>query len=94
MGTIGGAKALGLDCGRVEEGALADLILVDLRRTFMVPNHDLYSNLVYAASGECVDTLICDGKVLMKNRQVVGEEEILDKASSAALDVVRRASDG
>ena len=94
MGTIGGAKALGLDCGRVEEGALADLILVDLRRTFMVPGHDLHSNLVYAASGECVDTLICDGKVLMRNRHVAGEEEILDNASSAARDVVRRASDG
>lgn len=94
MGTIGGARALGLDCGRAEEGALADLILVDLRRTFMVPSHDLYSNLVYAASGECVDTLICDGKILMRNRHVAGEEEILEKASSAALDVARRASHG
>jgi 5-methylthioadenosine/S-adenosylhomocysteine deaminase len=94
MGTVGGAKALRLDCGRVEEGALADLILVDLRRASMVPGHDLHSNLVYAASGECVDTLICDGRVLMRNRRVADEQEILDGASSAARDVARRASDG
>ena len=94
MGTIGGARALGFDGGRIEEGALADLILVDLRRVSMVPNYNLYSNLVYSASGECVDTLICDGKILMENRSVAGEREIVERASSAARDILRRASDG
>ncbi len=94
LATLGGAKALGLNAGKVEEGTLADLILVDLRKACMVPNHDLHSNLVYAASGDCVDTMICDGKILMAGRRTVGEEEILEKASSVARDLARRATDG
>ncbi len=88
--TLGGARALGFDAGAVEEGKLADLILVDLKRAYMVPNHNLYSNLVYSASGDCVDTVICDGNVLMKNRKVASEDEILEKAGSIARDVLRR----
>jgi len=94
LGTLGGAKTLGLDAGVVREGSLADLILVDLTKVFMVPNHNLYSNLVYAASGDCIDTTICDGKILMKGRKVRGEDGIIDEASKAAKNLVRRVSDG
>ncbi len=94
LGTSGGARALGLAGGKVEVGAPADLIIVDLRKVSMVPDHNLHSNLVYAASGDCVDTTICDGRVLMLNREAAGEEEIIDKASSAARDIARRVSDG
>jgi len=94
LGTLGGAKTLGLDAGVVREGGLADLILVDLTKVFMVPNHNLYSNLVYAASGDCVDTTICDGKILMTGRRVRGEDETIDEASKAAKNLARRVSDG
>ena len=94
LGTSGGNRALGLNGGEIRVGAPADLILVNLRRVSMVPNHSLYSNLVYSASGDCVDTTICDGKVLMMNRKVADEEEIIDGASSAARDIMRRVSDG
>jgi 5-methylthioadenosine/S-adenosylhomocysteine deaminase len=90
MATVNGAQALGIDAGAVEVGKLADLILVDLRSPAFSPNHNLTSNLVYSANGSCVDTVICDGKLLMRDGHVEGEEEILEGATSAAEDLVRR----
>ena len=84
MATLGGARALGLDAGEVAVGKLADLVLVDLRRAGLVPMHDLISNLVYAANGDCVDTVICDGRVVMRGRVVPGEAQILENAGAIA----------
>lgn len=86
--TATGASILKLDAGRIEEGALADLVLIDLNIPAFTPNFDVVSNLVYAANGSCVDTLICDGKLLMENKKVPGEDEILERAAEAAYRLV------
>ncbi len=83
-----GADILGIDAGTLAEGKLADLCLVDLNRPEMVPVHNLVSNLVYSASGAFVDTVICDGKILMQNGYVEGEEEIIQKAREVASRLV------
>lgn len=88
--TAEGARILRLDAGRVEEGRLADLCLVDLRMPAFTPNFNFVSNLVYAANGSCIDTVICDGRILMQNRQVPGEDEILDQAAKTAYDLMNR----
>ena len=88
--TAAGADILGLRTGRIAEGYLADLCLIDLRQPAFAPNHNLISNLVYAANGSCVDTVICDGRVLMRDKHVPGEEEIMERASRAAYDLMRR----
>lgn len=80
MGSANGAKALGLDMGRIEEGALADMLLIDMDSTFFIPNFDFKANLVYSANSSCVDTVICDGKILMEGRKVDGEKEIMEEA--------------
>ena len=90
MATLGGARALGVDAGLIEEGRLADIALVDLRRPEMSPAHDLTSLLVYSAHGNVVDTVICDGQVLMKGRKVPGEAEIVRKAAEAGRELVSR----
>lgn len=90
MATADSANAFGIDAGKIGEGKLADLLLVDLRRPETVPNHNLISNLVYSASGSCVDATICDGKILMQNKVVEGQEKIMDKAEAAAFAVVKR----
>ncbi len=90
LATLGGAQALGLDAGLIQEGRLADLLLVDLRRVELTPRHDDVSNWVYSAHGNIVDTVICDGQVLMKGRRVKGEAEILEKAAQAARTLVAR----
>ena len=54
----------------IAEGKLADAILVDLSDVRMQPCHNLLSNWVYAAGSSCVDTVICNGKVLMEHREL------------------------
>ena len=77
MATKNGAEAFGLDAGEIKEGKLADALLIDLNNERMVPCHHLLSNWVYAANSECIDTVICNGRILMQNRHVDGEEEII-----------------
>lgn len=86
--TEAGASAIGLNAGRIAEGCLADLCLVDLNIPAFTPNHNFISNLVYAANGSCVDTVICDGKVLMQAKKVPGEEEIIERAAELAYKLV------
>lgn len=90
MATINGAQALGIDAGVIKVGKLADMILVDLKSPAFNPNHNLISNVVYSANGSCVDTVICDGKILMQSGRVRGEEETIEGASRTALDLVSR----
>ncbi len=90
LATLGGARALGIDAGLVQAERLADLVLLDPRRPELTPRHDDVSNWVYSAHGNCVDTVICDGQVIMKGRRVKGEAEILEKASQAARDLLSR----
>lgn len=75
-----GAEAFGIDAGVIAPGRLADIMLIDLDTPMMVADHNLISNVVYAADSSCVATLICNGKVLMQDRQVPGEKEVIREA--------------
>ncbi|MFH1789246.1 MAG: amidohydrolase [Candidatus Altiarchaeota archaeon] len=90
MATSQGAAALKINAGRIEEGRLADILLIDLDRPELTPHYNLASDLVYAANGSCVDTMICDGKILMQERKVEGEQEILAKVRAVAGNLVAR----
>ena len=90
MATCNGAAIFGIDSGRIVPGCLADIALIDLNLPVFTPNFNFISNLVYAANGSCVDTLICDGKVVMSGRKVPGEEEILERAANAAYNLMER----
>lgn len=79
LATINAAHFFRLPLGEIKEGYFADLILLDLNQPEMVPNYNLISNLIYSSSGHCVDTVICDGRLLMENKIVKGEEEIIEK---------------
>ena len=74
--TRDGFQLLRLDAGEIAVGKLADCILVNLDDPGLVPGHNLASDLVYAATPECVDTTICNGQVLMRHRKIRGEDEI------------------
>jgi 5-methylthioadenosine/S-adenosylhomocysteine deaminase len=88
--TVAGAELTGWDAGRIEEGRLADLCLIDLATPAFTPNFNFVSNLVFAANGSCVDTVICDGNILMQRREIPGEGEILEQAAQAAYDLIHR----
>ena len=83
--TAVGADILDLNAGRIEEGRLADICLVDLNTPELVPLNDLTSNLVYATSGSsCIDTVIIDGRILMRDKYFPGQETIIAEAREVA----------
>ncbi|MFA6334259.1 MAG: amidohydrolase [Bacteroidales bacterium] len=77
LATVNGGRALGIKCGVIKEGYLADLAIIDTNSFAFTPNINFLANLVYSANSSCVDTVICDGKIVMEKRVVDGEEEIL-----------------
>ena len=83
VATRNGAEIMGLDAGTIEVGKLADCMLVSLNNPQMLPDNNPISNLVYAADSSIVDTLICNGKVIMQNHQLPNEAEILAQAEAA-----------
>jgi 5-methylthioadenosine/S-adenosylhomocysteine deaminase len=95
MATAGGADALGFDSGRIEAGRNADLAVLDLSAPHLTPVHDLVSHLAYAARGSDVRHTICDGQVLMRDRDLVtlDERAVCEAAADHATDLVRRTNE-
>ncbi len=75
MATRGGAEALSLACGSIEVGKKADLALLDLDAPSLTPLGNPVSALVYAANGSEVDTVIIDGKVVLRHRELTTIDE-------------------
>ncbi len=73
MATIEGARALGLEgkIGSLETGKLADIIIIDLSVPNMQPLYNIYSQLAYSATGSEVETVIVNGKVVVRYGKVV-----------------------
>src|SRR4029077_19534240 len=72
MATLAGYRAIDWDkeLGSLEPGRKADLILINVDRPEWVPTYNFVYSLVYTASGDCVETVIVDGRILMENRQL------------------------
>jgi 5-methylthioadenosine/S-adenosylhomocysteine deaminase len=80
MATENAGKGLGLNIGKVEEGAEADLLIIDTDNYSFLSPGSFLANLIYSAHSDCVDSVICQGRFVMKNRVVPCEREILDSA--------------
>lgn len=73
----GGAQVLRkAELGELEPGKLADIVLLRQDRAAVLPRLNPAANLVYSLGAPDVDTVICDGRVLMQNRKLL----TLDKA--------------
>ena len=81
MATVNGARALGLDSGLIQEGKRADLCLVDTHSSFFLSPAPFLANLVYSSHSDCIRTVIAGGKIVMKDRAIPGEEDILENAA-------------
>jgi 5-methylthioadenosine/S-adenosylhomocysteine deaminase len=88
MVTVNAANALGLDLGRIVPGALADILIVDVQGYQFLSPGSFEANLVYSAHSDVIDSVICNGRFVMRGRIVPGEKEILD----AARGVMKRLS--
>ena len=80
--TVNGARALGLDTGEVREGAIADLSIVDIDNIYFLSPGSFLANLIYTAHSDTISSVIAEGRFVMRNRVVEGEEEILAGARS------------
>lgn len=78
--TANAGKALGQNLGRIEEGALADLIIIDTDNYNFISPGSFLANFIYSAHSDCVDSMICNGRFVMRERVVEGEKEILEQA--------------
>jgi len=89
MATKNGAKALGINAGSIEEGKLADIVLVDTLVPHMTPVRNALSNIVYSSLGTDVDTVICNGKILLENKelQTINEQEIIQEVNEHAFEL-------
>ena len=97
MATRNGAKALKHETGELSAGKKADVIMLDTLNQFFTPlmpnsRDHLYSHLVFAANGSCVETVIIDGQIVLKDREftTIDEAEVLVRANEAFRGVVDR----
>lgn len=91
MATRGGALALGLEnVGSLEPGKKADLIIFDLKQPHWTPLFNPIANLVYAAQSADIKTVIINGEIVMKDREVltIDEERVLFEAEKHAQDLI------
>jgi 5-methylthioadenosine/S-adenosylhomocysteine deaminase len=88
MATRDGARALGMadEIGALRPGMKADVITVDFNRPHLTPLYHEDSHLVYCTSGSDVDTVLINGRIVMKNRRLltVDEGEVMERVNHIA----------
>ena len=96
MASCEGARALDLDgIGSLLPGNRADIAIVGLDEPHLTPLYNEYSHLVYAVNGADVDTVLIDGRVVMRDRKLltIDEEEAMRRVGEIARRVKRSLED-
>ena len=77
LATIGGARALHMEqeIGSIEKGKRADIVLVKRDALNQIPLYNVYSDLVYATKASDVETVIINGRVVMRDRRLLTLDE-------------------
>src|SRR5262249_61647426 len=75
--TLGNARTAGLDgeLGAIRSGYRADLVLIDLNDVAYLPYNSAARQLVYTEAGRGVETVIVDGRMVMKERKIMTVDE-------------------
>lgn len=91
MATLGGAGAIGLDqsIGSLVVGKRADLIQVSTEDVHFVPMYDVISHLVYVADEQDVVSVIVDGRILMRDHDIltIDTGRVRSEASALAAQI-------
>ncbi len=91
MATVNPAAALGLagKLGVIAPGALADIIVLDMNAPHLTPMYDVASHLVYAVRGGDVIHSLIGGRVVMRDRRIIGvdEAEVMARVNGFARDI-------
>ena len=95
MASIEGARAVGLGdrIGSIEVGKKADLVIADLQNSRSSPYHDDLGSLVFSSNSRVVETVLVDGRVVLRNGELVGvdEQELVMRAQKVSRDLVAEA---
>jgi len=96
LATVNGARTLGLEkkIGSLEAGKKADVIILDIKKANMMPivsKQSVVSHLVYSVTGKDVETVIVDGKIIMRDRKVLtlDEEKVYDKTNKIISELLK-----
>jgi 5-methylthioadenosine/S-adenosylhomocysteine deaminase len=94
MATIGGARAISWDTeiGSLETGKRADIICINLNDLDIMPSYDPINTAAQVAQGHHVDTVIVNGKLVMKNRKLltIDEEDLIEWVKQRGPKIIRR----
>jgi 5-methylthioadenosine/S-adenosylhomocysteine deaminase len=94
MATQNGADILGIgeEAGSLDVGKKADIILMDMNKLHLTPGHETANLLVYAATGQDVDTVIIDGEIVMRGRELktIDEEKVMANAKERTKQLLSR----
>jgi 5-methylthioadenosine/S-adenosylhomocysteine deaminase len=84
MATIRGARALHMEnlIGSIEAGKRADIVIADADELSQTPFYNIYSNLVYATKADDVETVIINGKIIMRDRRLLTLNENVIKKNA------------
>ena len=97
MATQGGAAAIGLgeQLGRIEEGCLADLITINMRKPHISPSNNYVTAILDTVTAQDVSDSIIDGKVVMADRQLSTlDEEAIMAECAQRMHALRRNTAG
>jgi len=88
MATCEGAHALSMEgeTGSLQPGKKADILIIGLDEPHLTPLYNEYSHLVYAVNGADVDTVLINGRVVMRDRKLltIDEGEAMRRVSEIA----------
>ncbi len=91
MATSGGALAVGLGdkVGSIEVGKYADIIQVAFDDVHHIPTYDVISHLVYVTDEQDVVSVVVNGKVLMREREIltIDTARVADEANALAAEI-------
>ncbi|MGD0276556.1 MAG: amidohydrolase [Syntrophales bacterium] len=91
MATCDGAKVLGMGnrIGSLEGGKKADVIMIDMRKPHLTPMYHSYSHLAYTVSSADVDTVIINGRLVMRKRELltIDADEAMDQVNRIAIGI-------
>lgn len=95
MITIDAARAIGMehDIGSIEVGKKADIVVVDMGAPHLTPDWQPVHRLINQAVASDIETVMIDGRIVMKERRVhnVDEASALAEGNKIARDLVSRA---
>lgn len=92
MATVNGAHAMGLtDADVLEEGKLADIIMIDLHQPNMQPLNNIAKNIVYSGSKQNVKMTMINGQILYENGEFLNGVDV-EKIYAKANEIIARLS--